>query len=191
MFLSKILTNKTTKINSKTFLYLQIQKALKQLYFTIKLLKKSQKNSHKIYQIINNYNKNLSKLKKLNCLQNSKLISYIITINMLPTNTMVNLLNSNGNLLLSLSAGHIQLKGKQKKKQPTVLILLLKELLLKANFINNTALTLHFKNTKFYHESLTISMLSEKFFVQFIKSYNLLPHNGCRPKKLKRLKNRG
>ena len=29
-------------------------------------------------------------------------------------------------------------------------------------------------------------MVKKKFFIKLIKDYNLQPHNGCRPKKIKR-----
>jgi len=173
MLLSKILTIKNSEKN-----------LLRKLYLFIKILKRSNDNKNLI----------LDTTKKHNTLKlysnDPKLISYIIIINMSLTNTLVNLVDTKGNLLLSLSAGQINFKGKQKRKQPTVLIALLKELLIKTKFVGNKPIAVHFKNTKFYHESIVISMLSEKFFIQFIKSYNLLPHNGCRPKKLKRLKNK-
>ena len=167
MLLSKIIKTKNYERN-----------LLKKLYFFIKKLKQSNNKNKKFYCFSRKSN------------NTSKLISYIITIKMSLTNTLVSLIDTKGNLLISLSAGQINFKGKQKRKQPTVLIALLKELLSKSGFVGEKPVAIHFKNTKFYHESIVVSMLSEKFFVQFIKSYNLLPHNGCRPKKLKRLKNK-
>ena len=173
MLLSKIIN---TKQNEK--------KLTKKIHFFIKKLKQSNIDKKIQVDLVKNY-------YKLNNFRNtSKLISYTIIIKMSLTNTLISLVDINGNLLISLSAGQLNFKGKQKKKQPTVLISLLKELLSKASFVGNKPIAIHFKNTKFYHESIVISMLSEKFFIQFIKSYNLLPHNGCRPKKLKRLKNK-
>lgn len=181
MFLSKILANKNFQ---KKRSYLQIKILLQKLFFKIILFKKT-----------NNYKLLLTELNKYKVLENSltninvtKLVNYILIINMSLTNTVVNLTDTKGKLIVSLSAGQLNFKGKQKRKQPSVLIMLLKELLIKTRFVKNKTIAIHFKNTKEYHESLVISMLSEKFFIQFIKSYNLLPHNGCRPKKLKRLK---
>ena len=186
MFLSKILANKNFQ---KKRSYSQIKILLQKLFFKIILFKKT-----------NNYKLLLTELNKYKVLENSltnstetdinvtKLVNYILIINMSLTNTVVNLTDTKGKLIVSLSAGQLNFKGKQKRKQPSVLIMLLKELLIKTRFVKNKTIAIHFKNTKEYHESLVISMLSEKFFIQFIKSYNLLPHNGCRPKKLKRLK---
>ena len=181
MLLSKIFTNRKhiKKVN-----FSQTKYFIRKMYFLIKNYKSSEKSKKHFFKSIEG-RKTLSTQYR-----NDKLISYIIIIKMSLTNTLINLMDIKGNLVISLSAGQINLKGKQKRKQPMVLIALLKELIIKTNFIGNRPVALHFKNTKSYHESLVISMLSEKFFIQFIKSYNLLPHNGCRPKKLKRLKNR-
>lgn len=174
MLLSKIIKTKKKE-----------KQIMKKLYFFFKILKQSNINNKSVLKLLKtDYNFNYFQTT-------SKLISYIIIIKMSLTNTLVSLVDINGNLLISLSAGQLNFKGKQKKKQPAVLIALLKELLSKASFVGNKPIAIHFKNTKFYHESIVISMLSEKFFIQFIKSYNLLPHNGCRPKKIKRLKNKG
>ena len=67
---------------------------------------------------------------------------------------------------------------------------ILKHLILKANFLYNKIVVIHFKNAKIYYESLVIKLLSNILFIKSIKSYNLSPHNGCRPKKLKRFKQR-
>lgn len=190
MFLSKILLNKKLQKNKIKF-YLQIKILLKKLFFKIIFLKKT--DTYKL--LLNELNKYKLLKKNLidsnkNNLDVNKLVNYILIINMSLTNTMVHLTNTKGKLLVSLSAGQLNFKGKQKRKQPSVLIMLLKELLIKTRFVKNKTIAVHFKNTKEYHESLVISMLKEKFFIQFIKSYNLLPHNGCRPKKLKRLKSK-
>jgi len=190
MFLSKILFNKKFQKN-KTQSYLQIKLLLQKLFFKIIFLKKTN-NYRLLRHELNKYKvleKNLIDATKNN-INVTKLISYVLIINMSLTNTVINLTDTTGKLLITLSAGNLNLKGKQKRKQPSVLIMLLKELLIKTQFVKNKTIAVHFKNTKEYHESLVISMLSEKFFIQFIKSYNLLPHNGCRPKKLKRLKSK-
>ena len=70
------------------------------------------------------------------------------------------------------------------------IINLLKSLILIANFKNNESLTIHFKNLKSYYESLVINLLKNVIFIKSVKSSNLQPHNGCRPKKLRRIKKR-
>lgn len=190
MFLSKIVHYKKIQ-NDKIALCLQTKALLKKLFYKIILLKKTNRYNSSLDMLnkYNLFNKKLLEITKQDTDVN-KLINYILIINSSLTNTVVNLTDTKGKLIISLSAGQLNLKGKQKRKQPSVLIMLLKELLIKTQFVKNKTIAVHFKNTKAYHESLVLSMLSEKFFIQFIKSYNLLPHNGCRPKKLKRLKNK-
>ena len=98
--------------------------------------------------------------------------------------------NPNGKPLISLSGGSINLKKRQKKLQPLALINLLKSLILIANFTQDKSIAIHFKNVKSYYESLVIDLLKKIIFIKSIKSSNLQPHNGCRPKKLKKFKRR-
>jgi ribosomal protein S11 len=118
------------------------------------------------------------------------LISYIININLSPTNTLVNVTDVKGKPKVSFSAGLIHLTKRQKKTQPMALISIFKILLLKARFLKNKPVALHFKNTKVFYESLIVRVLKDRLFIKSVQSYNLSPHNGCRPKKLKRIKRR-
>ena len=117
-------------------------------------------------------------------------INYILNIKVSKTNTLINLSNIKGDPLLSFSGGSINLKKKQKKLQPLALVNLLKSLILKAGFINNKTIALHFQNIKPYYESLIVNLLKKVVFIKLMKSSNLQPHNGCRPKKIKRFKKR-
>jgi len=130
-------------------------------------------------------NKVLSRKSGLNNLKQN-LVVYIININLTNTNTLVNVTDIRGNTKISYSSGSVNLKGKQKVKQPAALINILKLLIVKAKFLKNKPIALHFKNTKTHYESFIVNMLKNKFFIKTIRSYNLQPHNGCRPKKLKR-----
>ena len=118
------------------------------------------------------------------------LTNYIINIHMSQTNTLVSVTDIKGKILISLSSGSLKLKKKQKKTQPLAIMTILKHLILKANFLHNKIVVIHFKNVRIYYESLIIKLLSNILFIKSIKSYNLSPHNGCRPKKLKRFKKR-
>lgn len=136
--------------------------------------------------------KSIYKIKNSICFTNVKHypINYILTLSVSPTNTLINLSNSIGKPLISLSSGSINLKKRQKTLQPLAIINLLKSLILIANFKNNESLTIHFKNLKSYYESLVINLLKNVIFIKSVKSSNLQPHNGCRPKKLRRIKKR-
>lgn len=129
----------------------------------------------------------VSKSKKLNK-PNQNLIMYVINVVLSSTNTIVNVVDLNGNVLISVSAGSLNLTKFQKKTQPLALLSVFKVLLLKAKFLRNKPVALHFKNVKRFHESFFINSLKTKLFIQSFQSYNLVPHNGCRPKKLKKVK---
>ena len=124
--------------------------------------------------------------KSLITLYKQNLVSYIVHINLTSTNTLVSVTDIKGNVKLFYSSGQANLKGKQKTKQPAALINILKRLLLKAKFMQNEPLAIHFKNTRSHYEAFIVRMLKTKFFIKTIRSYNTQPHNGCRPKKIKR-----
>ena len=132
---------------------------------------------------------NLKKSSRFQTLKQNPL-NYILTLSISQTNTLINLSNTEGKLLISLSSGCLNLKKRQKKLQPLALINLLKSLILIADFKKRKSVTIHFKNVKSYYESLVINLLKDVIFIKAIKSSNLQPHNGCRPKKLKKIKRR-
>lgn len=171
----KIYIEKLIKI-SKFFNMIKISKKIKLIFLLLKVNRLTKKS------------KNFKKTVSFKNTQN--LINYIININLSKTNTIVNVTDINGNPKVTLSAGLIKLKSSQKIVQPFAIINILKALFLKATFLNNKCVALHFKNTKIYYESLIINILKNKVFIKSIRSYNLYPHNGCRPKKLKRFKKR-
>lgn len=141
----------------------------------------------------------LKRLKNLKIKKNNKfsfkhkkpkqnLIMSIINVVVSPTNTFVNVVDLKGKVLISISAGSLNLTKFQKKTQPMALLSIFKILLLKAKFLQNSPVALHFKNVKRFHESFFINLLKKKLFIQSFQSYNLTPHNGCRPKKIKKIK---
>jgi len=157
-------------------------KKLKKIYFLLIFIKNTKK-----IQKIQNYIKNKQQ-QKITVTQNVKLITYILKIQFSPTNTLLNVTDITGKSLISLSAGNINLKKRQKKKQPLALINMLKSLLSTTKILNGQTISIHFKNVRPYYESIIIKLLKDKFFIKSIKSYNLHPHNGCRPRKLKKFK---
>ena len=178
MILIKILKNiKNNTLQTKKSINPQIiNQSLKSLNFV-----KKQNKLKKIHKI-----KNLTCLKRIK--QNP--INYVLTLNISQTNTLINLSSPDGKPLISLSGGSINLKKRQKKLQPLALINLLKSLILIANFTKDKYIAIHFKNVKSYYESLVIDLLKKVILIKSIKSSNLQPHNGCRPKKLKKFKRR-
>ena len=132
--------------------------------------------------------KTKSKFNLNNKSSNKNSIVYIINVILSPSNSFVNVTDLNNNVLLSLSAGELGLTKFQKKTQPTALLHIFKVLLVKAKFLQNNSVALHFRNVKRFHESFFINLLKTKLYIRSFQSYNLVPHNGCRPKKLKKIK---
>lgn len=122
---------------------------------------------------------------KFNPLKNNKpLISYIININVSNSNTIISINDKNGKLKGYLTSGILGFKGSQKTKKYT-LISILKNFNYKFNFLNNKSVLINFKGiTK--DQKLFIKKLKEKVSIKAIIYTNLLPHNGCRPKKMKK-----
>jgi ribosomal protein S11 len=176
-----ILSNIVVNNNKKIYIY-----KLVELIKFLNLQKTSREKSKKMFNNIKKFtitNKKISSVKQ-------NVISYIINIVLSPTNTIVNVTDINGNVIVSISAGLINLTKFQKKSQPMALLNIFKILLSKSKFLQNKAVALHFKNVKRFHESFFITALKKKLFIKSFQSYNLTPHNGCRPKKIKRIKRR-
>ena len=172
------------KYNYKNILTTNLKFFIKNFKNKIFVLKttKLEKNTKKLKFIV-------SAKHQIFCVEQD-LIKYIITIHVSKTNTLINITDIKGNLKLFISAGSVKLNGKQKVKQPTAFINILKILITKAKFLKNKPVAVHFKNINTYYELFLINMLKSKFFIKIIRSYNLQPHNGCRPKKIKRKKRR-
>ena len=119
---------------------------------------------------------------------NKNLVNYIVNVNLSPTNTLINVTDVVGNPRVSLSAGFADLTKKQKKKQPVALINIFRILLSKARFLKNKPIALHFKNAKKFHVFFLLRALKNKLFIKSVRILDFLPHNGCRPKKIRRVK---
>ncbi len=133
---------------------------------------------------------NKNKVKLVNKPLKQNLISYIINVNLSLTNTLINITDSNGNTKKSFSAGHVKLTKKQKRVQPLALAKVFKFLLIKSWFLKQKPVALHFRNVRGFHQQTIIKWLKDKMFIQSVQTFDFLPHNGCRPKKLRRFKRR-
>lgn len=162
---------------------------------TLKILTNRMKDSKQISKItkvklFKNINPALNKSKLLNKTSKQNLISYIINVNLSLTNTLINITDSKGNTKKSFSAGHVKLTKTQKRLQPLALAKIFKFLLMKSWFLKQNPVALHFKNVRRFHLETIIKWLNDKMFIQSVQTFNFLPHNGCRPKKLRRFKRR-
>lgn len=178
MFLSHIIkeTKKQTYVNLVK--YLKLNKHIKKKYTMVCFLKKiDEKNQIKRFSLVHNY---------FFSLKPNNLIKYIISINLLEKNCFFNITDIKGNLKFFRSAGFVELKGKRKIKQPHVLKNLIYSLKNEASFLVNKPVALHLTNVNFFSYKYVISKLEQKFFITFIRVFDLKSHNGCRPKKIKR-----
>lgn len=121
-------------------------------------------------------------------LNNQKLISYILDINLSLTNTLINVNNIKGKPKFFYSAGMFNLQKKQKIRQPKAIITILRSLLLKSKIFRTKPVAIHFNNLFFRHQSYIFKKLKRKIFTKLFISYNYRSHNGCRLKKKKRIK---
>jgi ribosomal protein S11 len=133
--------------------------------------------------------KNLNlKNRNFDCNSQQKMIRYIINIKFTASNTLVNVTDIEGNPKVFLSSGVVGLKGKMKKYHPTAIVKILKFLVSKIKFVGASPVAIHFIGAKRYQILLAIKLLKTKVFIKTIRNYNLKAYNGCRPRKMKRLK---
>ena len=117
------------------------------------------------------------------------LINYVIGISMYNTNTILYLSDIKGTIKFFCSAGTLKMNKKQKTKKVSVLIKLINFMLPKINFVTNTDLIgLHLKNFNKHLSLFILNFLFKYRNIGMVKINNNQPHNGCRPRKLKRKK---
>ena len=182
MFFSHIIKKNKKQTYNNLIKYLKLNAYIKKIDTKVSVLNK-----------INEKNKT----KKLNLVCNNSfpdkpkvLIKYIISINLLEKNTFINVTDIKGKLRFFRSAGFVELKGKRKIKQPLALNSLINSLKSDAKFLYGDPVALHLTNVSSFSYNYVLSKLEEKFFITFIRVFNSTPHNGCRPRKIKRGKKR-
>jgi len=128
-----------------------------------------------------NYNKNLmySYPTKL-----QTLITYIVSIHITKKNIRFNVKTPKGLILINVSSGSLGFKGSQKNKKISLLSML-KLINYNYNFLNNQPVLLQLKGFKYYNK-LIIKKLKNKFEIKLLYIKKSNPHNGCRPRKIKR-----
>ena len=144
---------------------------------------------NELIKVLKNSKKNFIKNKICFFIKQSS-VSYIINITLTSTNTFVTVTDIKGNVLISISSGVIKSTKFQKRAQPTALLNIFKIILVKSKFLKNSVVSIHFNNVKRFHELFFLSALKDSFLIKSFQSSNLLPNNGCRPKKIKRIKKR-
>lgn len=118
-------------------------------------------------------------------------VRYILGISSYRTNTILFLTDIKGNLIFSITSGAINLVGKQKVKKPSSVLRLIQFFLNRIKFLKNEPISLHLKNFNFSLLKTVVTVLEKNsIIISTIKNYKFRPHNGCRPRKLKRKKRR-
>ena len=163
-------------------------KAVKLQYF--KNLLKKFKNQLKKLKTFKNIRYIIS---KENFLINKSLkpINYIVGVNIYKTNVVIYVSNVKGEINFFYTAGSLNLKKNQKKKKIVIITKLLKILLTNVSFISKKDIVaLHLYNFNEGLVKVVYSFLIKHYNLEVVQVNNNQPHNGCRPRKLKRKKRR-
>nr|YP_010139048.1 ribosomal protein S11 [Lithodesmium undulatum]QQJ94656.1 ribosomal protein S11 [Lithodesmium undulatum] len=184
--------NNTKKQQNKKILLLQKFKKLNyKKYQFEQIKKKNYKSAQKLSQF-NHWikNKQIKKFEHLITKPNqTPPVTFIINIDFKPTNTRIYIFNRKGEIKKNYSAGSVTLIGKQKIKRYVAIINIFKKLINETKTLHKASIILHLKNiTNNFPIKKIINILKNHFLILSIKNFNSKQHNGCRPKKLKRLK---
>lgn len=190
MLLIKTKINLDIKNNKFDTFYINLIKNL--LIFYQKILKQV-----KLLLNLNNYEKKkhfarllnfiykISNLRKKNIFhKNLKSFSYVLHVTLLNSNIIINITDLKGKLITSCSSGIMQFTGSQKTKY-LALINILKKINHEIKYLKNKNFAIHFKGLK-KNRRIILKKLDKKINIQVIKFFNLSPHNGCRPKKIRK-----
>lgn len=127
------------------------------------------------------------KKKSSNCISKKGiLILHYVCFSFSAINTFLHIVDTEGRLKFSVSAGLLGFKGKSKKSRFQVLKMFFRELRrVKSKFLKNNPVSLHLNNVGFY-KRIIIRRLKKKLFIKTIKNYQPYSYNGCRKKKKSR-----
>lgn len=114
-------------------------------------------------------------------------IMYIVTISFLKANIMIHVSDIKGNVKWFCSSGLVNASGKRRTQKRSIILKLLYLLFQKVTFLSKAPIALHLNNAS-YFKTFIINKLKKKFYIKIIKSFNQIPYNGCRKKKIRRKK---
>jgi len=183
MFLLQILKN--YKVLNKNYLFdyfylKELRKKLTNQIFILKQLKLKKVNQKLKYFYLK---KDKYKLKHL--------INIIIGVSIYKNNIIVFVSDIKGKLLFFNTSGILKIETKKKKKLDIIFKLLINLIKKKKIFKPDTYIALHLKNSnKKISSAITKFLLNNLEYknIQIVKIKNNKPHNGCRPKKIRRKK---
>tara|TARA_B110000879_G_C11176079_1_gene516025 strand:+ start:83 stop:541 length:459 start_codon:yes stop_codon:yes gene_type:complete len=115
----------------------------------------------------------------------NQLVDAIFNIYLSNSNILINLTNLKGDTILKSSSGLVHYRGGEKTRK-YALINIIKTIIDKSSNLNIKTAALHFKGLKRYR-SLIVNLLKKRFSLTSVTHYYTLPHNGCRPRKQRRL----
>jgi len=168
------------KKNLSNFLYLiKLKKKLNKQIFILKKLKNNKVDKKLSYFYL-----------KKNKYELEHLINLILGVSMYKNKIVVFITNIKGKLLYFNTSGIMKIE-KRKKKIDVVLKLLIDLINKKKFFKSNTYIALHFKNINQNNSNIISKFLFNNLKqknIKIIKIINNKPHNGCRPKKIRRKK---
>ena len=116
-------------------------------------------------------------------------IAYFFIFKMSYSNCMVHLIDCQGNIIYHINSGLLGFQGKQKSSRYAILAIL-QELTKYEQKLKPFDISLIFSGLIKKHSTTIINNMKTKFKIKLIKCYNMHPHNGCRPRKTRRLKNK-
>jgi len=112
------------------------------------------------------------------------IISYFIIINVSRSNIITNIVSVSGDVIVHLTSGKVGFKGPNKSKKFSM-ITILKKIIYNYSFLKNKPVAVKLKGLK-YNNKLILKKFHEKFLLKAVLYENRIPHNGCRPRKIKR-----
>lgn len=119
--------------------------------------------------------------------QEENLVTYIIDINFLRSNTFVHVTDFLGNSKFFYSSGSFNYSGRNKKSRYLVFRDVYRVLVSKLKFLKGKPIALHLKNVG-YNRFWIVKKLKKKFFIKSLRLYTTYPYNGCRKPKMRRKK---
>ena len=167
-------------------------------YFYFKTFKQKIKNNLILFKNLKKQ-RNEEKMKKRFFIQSlektvnykfKNLIRFVIGVSANRNNVIVYVTDIKGKLFYYKTSGMLGLLKKQKKRSVHIILRLLKILITDNQYLkNNFISTLHLKNINKKLVIVILNFLSKNsIHIKNIKIKNHQPHNGCRPKKVRRKK---
>ena len=144
---------------------------------SIKIKKKiSIKTKNKIESLNKSKNKNLNVklVPSVFFKQKLHIVKYILNITFLNTNTLLQVIDSSGQLIFCCSAGSVNFKGKKKNFRKIVMKEIFKKLVLNILHLRKQPIALHFKNVS-SNLFWLLKMFKNFFFYKCYPNLQCLP----------------